>query len=95
MQVNRLMKFDTGLKVGQATLHEESGIHTGVTIIFPRGLEDTALHPCYAATHDLNGAGELTGCHMLREWGYLRAVCCQPYQPTLPVTIHSTDFTSP
>ena len=70
-----LTRLDIGLRVGQATVHQDPDIHTGVTLIFPRGLKDTALHPCYAATHDLNGAGELTGCHMLHEWGYLRNVC--------------------
>lgn len=63
-----------GLKVGQSTLHSEPGIHTGVTIILPRGLENTTLHPCYAATHGLNAAGEMTGSHMIYEWGHLACV---------------------
>ncbi|KAH8649799.1 peptidase family S58-domain-containing protein [Xylariales sp. PMI_506] len=60
-----------GLQVGQVTLHQEPGVHTGITLIFPRGVKGTPLRPCYGATHDLNGAGEMTGCHMLQEWGYL------------------------
>ncbi|KAL7799798.1 DmpA/ArgJ-like protein [Trichoderma ceciliae] len=60
-----------GVRVGQVTIHKEPGIHTGVTVILPRGLEDTALYPSYAATHGLNAAGELTGSHMIYEWGHL------------------------
>ncbi|TFB05516.1 hypothetical protein CCMA1212_002425 [Trichoderma ghanense] len=37
----------------------------------PRGVKDTRLRPCYAATHDLNGMGELTGSHALAEHGYM------------------------
>ncbi|KAH8888925.1 DmpA/ArgJ-like protein [Thozetella sp. PMI_491] len=60
-----------GLQVGQATVHEGDDIHTGVTVIFPQGVKGTHMRPCYGATHDLNGAGEMTGCHMLNEWGFL------------------------
>ncbi|TVY84647.1 Beta-peptidyl aminopeptidase BapA [Lachnellula suecica] len=60
-----------GVTVGQVTLHDDSkGIHTGVTIILPRGKETTDI-PCYAGTHDLNGRGELTGAHVVNEWGYV------------------------
>lgn len=63
-----------GVQVGQVTVHEDSGIHTGVTVILPRGPEETALSPCYAATHSLNAAGEMTGVHMIYEWGHLACV---------------------
>jgi len=63
-----------GLRVGQATIHRDPDIHTGVTIIFPRDPVDTYFKPCYGATHNLNGVGELTGCHCLKEWGFLRSV---------------------
>lgn len=67
--------YSTGVQVGQVTIHEEErGIHTGVTVILPRGPEETALSPCYAATHGLNAAGEMTGAHMIYEWGHLACV---------------------
>ncbi|KAL4952195.1 peptidase family S58-domain-containing protein [Aspergillus filifer] len=49
-----------GVTVGQVTIHREPSIHTGLTVIFPRGVQKTRTIPCYAATHDLNGMGELT-----------------------------------
>ncbi|KAL3458250.1 peptidase family S58-domain-containing protein [Aspergillus heterothallicus] len=58
------------VSVGQVTLHKGTGIHTGLTVILPRKVEDLPMLPCYAATHDLNGMGELTGTHGLTEWGY-------------------------
>ncbi|KAL6815243.1 DmpA/ArgJ-like protein [Trichoderma sp. SZMC 28013] len=67
---NSILDVD-GVQVGQVTVHEDSGIHTGVTVILPRGPEETALSPCYAATHSLNAAGEMTGVHMIYEWGHL------------------------
>ncbi len=63
-----------GVQVGQVTIHQEPDIHTGVTVILPRGAHDTIMVPCYAATHDLNGMGELTGTHALTEWGYVNTV---------------------
>lgn len=60
--------------MGQITVHEDPDIHTGLTVIFPRGAKETRLLPCYAATHDLNGMGEMTGVHALTEWGYTSAV---------------------
>ncbi|KAL4779847.1 peptidase family S58-domain-containing protein [Aspergillus varians] len=63
--------FDVqGVTVGQVTIHQDPNIHTGLTIIFPRGPKHTRLLPCYAATHDLNGMGELTGSHAIAEWGF-------------------------
>ncbi|KAH7323714.1 peptidase family S58-domain-containing protein [Rhexocercosporidium sp. MPI-PUGE-AT-0058] len=53
-----------GVQVGQVTIHE-GDVHTGVTVILPRGRKDTPLLPCYGATHDLNGMGEMTGTHAL------------------------------
>jgi D-aminopeptidase len=59
-----------GVTVGQVTLHDnEKNIHTGVTVILPRGTE-TLSTPCYAGTHSLNGCGEVTGIHVIKEWGF-------------------------
>ncbi|KAK4062533.1 uncharacterized protein Triagg1_9903 [Trichoderma aggressivum f. europaeum] len=60
-----------GVQVGQVTVNEGTDIHTGLTVILPRGIKETRLTPCYAATHDLNGMGELTGTHALAEYGYI------------------------
>lgn len=63
-----------GVCVGQVEVHEGEDVHTGVTVILPRGIRDTTLVPCYAAVHDMNSIGEWTGLHQIREWGYTRAV---------------------
>ncbi|EED16317.1 conserved hypothetical protein [Talaromyces stipitatus ATCC 10500] len=60
-----------GVAVGQSTIHRGQDIHTGVTVILPRGIKNTRYLPCYAATHDLNGMGEMTGTHGLTEWGFI------------------------
>ncbi|KAL5050926.1 hypothetical protein BDW71DRAFT_171891 [Aspergillus fruticulosus] len=59
-----------GVTVGQVTIHEDPDVHTGVTLIFPRGVHGTRQQPCYAASHDLNGMGEFTGMHGIAEWGF-------------------------
>ena len=59
-----------GVLVGHTTLVEGEGEHavrTGVTAILPAG----TIRPVFAATHCLNGEGELTGSHHIREKGYL------------------------
>lgn len=43
-------------------------------MVFPRGVKHTRDLPCYAATHDLNGMGELTGTHAIGEWGFVNTV---------------------
>ena len=58
-----------GVSVGQVTLHGGQDVHTGVTIILPRPENDIQT-PCYAGTHTLNGAGELTGSFQIKEWGW-------------------------
>ncbi|RDW56581.1 peptidase S58 DmpA biosynthesis protein ArgJ [Coleophoma cylindrospora] len=62
-----------GVLVGQVDIHEGEDVHTGVTVIFPRGIKNTIYTPCYAAVHDMNTAGEWTGIHQIREWGFTRA----------------------
>ncbi|KAH8703499.1 peptidase family S58-domain-containing protein [Talaromyces proteolyticus] len=58
-----------GVRVGQTTIHEGQDIHTGVTVILPRGPDEIRQKPCYAAIHKLNGMGELTGGHQIEEFG--------------------------
>jgi len=64
-----------GVLVGQVDINQGDDVHTGVTVILPRGIKDTIYKPCYAAVHHMNTAGEWTGVHQIREWGYSRAVC--------------------
>jgi D-aminopeptidase len=45
---------------------------TGVTAIFP-GVGQPWVEPVYAATHILNGYGELIGINTIREWGILES----------------------
>ena len=56
-----------GVEVGFSTLVNNKGARTGVTAIFPRGRPATS--GVAAATFALNGTGELTGAHQIREFG--------------------------
>jgi L-aminopeptidase/D-esterase-like protein len=67
-----------GVEVGYVTLISEDGqsvprsgsIRTGVTAILPRGRDGVGI-PCAAATHTLNGNGEMTGRAWIEESGSL------------------------
>ncbi|HYI03027.1 P1 family peptidase [Hyalangium sp.] len=77
-----------GVEVGHATVLSGQGrlvvgrgpVRTGVTVVWPRGKAETA--PVFAATHVLNGNGEMTGTHWVNESGLL-------YGPTLLTTTTS------
>jgi D-aminopeptidase len=56
-----------GVRVGFATRIEGTDIRTGVTVILPFG----GAEPLFAGFHRLNGSGELTGIHYIRESGML------------------------
>jgi D-aminopeptidase len=63
----------TGVLVGQTTIIRGSGVlhigegpvRTGVTAVFPR--KDIWSNGVFAATHVLNGDGEMTGTHWVRD----------------------------
>ena len=65
-----------GVGVGFSTLISGAGllvqgngpIRTGVTAILPRG---KTFDPVFAATHVLNGNGDMTGTHWINESGFL------------------------
>jgi L-aminopeptidase/D-esterase-like protein len=67
-----------GVEVGHVTLIRGDGtivrgqgpVRTGVTVVFPRG-KDSAGQGVYAATHALNGNGEMTGTIWVDESGWL------------------------
>jgi L-aminopeptidase/D-esterase-like protein len=58
-----IIRGDGPLKVG------EGPVRTGVTVILPRGSNDT--HPTYAGWFSLNGNGEMTGTTWVEESGLL------------------------
>lgn len=72
--------FDVeGVQVGQKTIHDqENGVHVGVTLIYPRGVSGTRTQPSYAAVHTLNGGGEMTGTHFIKDWGFTGSVRLLP-----------------
>ena len=59
-----------GARVGHTTLIEGKSVRTGVTVLFPHE-GDPAADPIFAASHRLNGNGELTGLEWVRESGLL------------------------
>jgi D-aminopeptidase len=66
-----------GVRIGQRTVLRGAdgaadAVRTGVTTIFPHE-EDPWTAPVYAATHILNGYGELIGINSIREWGILES----------------------
>ncbi|NOK17770.1 DmpA family aminopeptidase [Corallococcus carmarthensis] len=60
----------TGVEVGHTTLNSGAQVRTGVTAVLPRG-RDAVAQPVFAATFDLNGSGEMTGVHWVKESGLL------------------------
>ncbi len=74
-----------GVEVGHTTLIRGDGplvkgegpVRTGVTAVLPRG---RSFDPVYAATYALNGNGEMTGVHWIKESGFLET----------PITITNT-----
>src|SRR6476659_11317735 len=67
----------TGVRVGhRSVIRGDDGatdaIRTGVTTVFPRAAAPWA-EPVYAATHILNGYGELIGINSIAEWGILES----------------------
>lgn len=69
-----------GVTVGFTTLDDAArGIHTGVTAILPRRAE-ALNHPVWAGVHSMNGNGEMTGAHWIRDAGWF----------TGPITITNT-----
>jgi D-aminopeptidase len=57
----------SGVRVGYSTLIEGDAVRTGVTVIVPFD----GTEPLFAGFHRLNGAGEMTGLHLVQEWGVL------------------------
>ena len=59
-----------GLRVGHRTVIRGDAVRTGVTVIMPHE-GDPGGEPVFAASHTLNGNGEMTGLEWIRESGLL------------------------
>ena len=59
-----------GVRVGHRTVVRGDAVRTGVTVILPHD-GDPASEPVFAASHTLNGNGEMTGLEWIRESGML------------------------
>jgi D-aminopeptidase len=68
-----------GVEVGTTTLIRSDAIRTGVTAILPRPRQHL-LNPVWAGVFSLNGNGEMTGAHWIRDGGWLAG----------PITITNT-----
>jgi len=68
-----------GIEVGMTTVVEGSGVRTGVTAVLPRA-RGHLLHPVWSGMFSLNGNGEMTGSHWIRDGGWF----------TGPITITNT-----
>ena len=72
-----------GVLVGYSTLVSGEGplvvgegpVRTGVTAILPRGHNPQPM-PVFAGSHALNGNGEMTGTHWIRDGGYFLGPVC-------------------
>jgi D-aminopeptidase len=65
-----------GVEVGYSTVIDDAPragkgpARTGVTAILPRGRSGPLAAPVWAGFHSLNGNGEMTGTHWIKEAGY-------------------------
>lgn len=72
-----------GVTVGYSTIIEGEGevkvgsgpIRTGVTAI-PPAERSQRLRPIWAGVYDLNGNGEMTGSHWIKDGGYFLSLIC-------------------
>jgi D-aminopeptidase len=85
-----------GVLVGMTTLVEGSGelvvgkgpVRTGVTTLLPRG-RDERLIPVWAGVHSLNGNGEMTGSHWIRDGGYFLGPICLTNTHSVGIAHHA------
>lgn len=79
-----------GIAVGMTTLNDiERGVHTGVTAILPRKAVDL-LHPVWAGAFSMNGNGEMTGLHWIREAGWFTGPITLTNTLSLGIAHHAT-----
>jgi D-aminopeptidase len=81
-----------GVEVGFATVAMsaaragETQVHTGVTAILPRGRQ---ARPVLAGQFDLNGNGEMTGTHWIRDARYFTGPVCLTNSHSVGVVRHA------
>lgn len=86
-----------GVEVGFTTLVQGEGelqvgkgpIRTGVTAILPRGRAQTP-RPIWAGQFDLNGNGEMTGSHWIKDAGYFISPICITNTHSVGIAHHAT-----
>jgi D-aminopeptidase len=79
-----------GLEVGYTTLLDEAkACCTGVTAIHPLG-KDKALNPVQAGLFALNGNGEMTGSHWIKDAGYFASPICISNTHAVGMVHHAT-----
>ena len=86
-----------GVLVGYSTLVDGEGplvvgqgpVRTGVTAILPRGHNPQPI-PVFAATYALNGNGEMTGTHWIKDGGYFFGPVCITNTHSVGIAHHAT-----
>lgn len=86
-----------GVEVGYTTIARGEGalvpgdgpVRTGVTAILPRG-HQTTPEPVWAGMHALNGNGEMTGTHWIRDGGYFIGPVCITNTHSVGVAHHAS-----
>lgn len=83
-----------GVEVGFSTLRQlargpgDAQVYTGVTAVLPRGRHPVAL-PVWAGQFDLNGNGEMTGSHWIRDAGYFHGPICLTNTHSVGIVHHA------
>jgi D-aminopeptidase len=84
----------SGVEVGFTTLRSGGGssgqpqVCTGVTAVLPRGHNPVPL-PVWAGQFDLNGNGEMTGLHWVRDAGYFQGPICLTNTHSVGIVHHA------
>lgn len=86
-----------GVLVGYSTLISGEGplvvgegpVRTGVTAILPRG-HDPQPKPVFAGSYALNGNGEMTGTHWIRDGGYFLGPVCITNTHSVGIAHHAS-----
>lgn len=82
----------SGVTVGMETLIEDMGglaVRTGVTAILPRS-PDRLLNPIWGGCFSMNGNGEMTGIHWLREAGWFTGPITITNSLSIGIAHHAT-----
>ncbi|MBX2836766.1 MAG: P1 family peptidase [Gammaproteobacteria bacterium] len=88
-----------GVLVGMTTILEGDGpvtpgygpVRTGITAILPRGFESSP-NLVWAGMHSLNGNGEMTGSHWIRDAGYFVGPVCLTNTHSVGMVHHAATY---